>query len=95
MPSVPDRYRGRDQDELPLLALADALDPPPAEEAAADPERWRQAVIAAQASLGLSAPVVASEAPRASPMAAPTSVAGIAEHLWGWRRPDFRRCSTC
>jgi hypothetical protein len=52
MSAIPERYRGRDQDDLPLLMLADALDPPPAEETAADAESWRAAVSEAQAALG-------------------------------------------
>lgn len=62
MSAIPERYRGRDVGELALGLLADALEPPPAEETTADPERWRQAVSDAQAILGLPPPVVASGA---------------------------------
>jgi hypothetical protein len=51
MSAVPDRYRDHDQDDALLLVLADALDPPPAEETATDSESWRQAVAVAQAAL--------------------------------------------
>jgi hypothetical protein len=63
MSAIPERYRGRDVGELALLMLADVIDPPPAE-AAADPERWRQAVSKARASLGLPSPAVEAGAPR-------------------------------
>jgi hypothetical protein len=76
MPSVPECYRGCDRDDLALMVLADALDPPPAGETAADPEPWRAAVADARASLGLPPPVVAREAPRTSPMTALTGGCG-------------------
>jgi hypothetical protein len=35
--AIPDRYRGSDPEELALCLLADVLDPPPPEQAAAEP----------------------------------------------------------
>jgi hypothetical protein len=49
--AIPDRYRGSDRKELALYLLADVLDPPAPEEAAADPARWRAAVANVQAAL--------------------------------------------
>jgi hypothetical protein len=49
--AIPDRYRGSDPEELALCLLADVLDPPPPEQAAADPARWRAAVANVQAAL--------------------------------------------
>jgi uncharacterized membrane protein len=51
MSAIPGRYRGCDDDELPLAMLADVFDPPAPEQAAADPARWRAAVANVQAAL--------------------------------------------
>jgi hypothetical protein len=49
--AIPDRYRGSGAEELVLFLLADVLDPPAPEEAAADPARWRSAVANLQGAL--------------------------------------------
>jgi hypothetical protein len=49
--AIPDRYHDRHPDDLVLCLLADVLDPPGPEEAAADPARWRAAVANVQAAL--------------------------------------------
>jgi hypothetical protein len=49
--AIPDRYRGCAPEDLALSLLADVLDPPAPEQAAADPARWRAAVANVQGAL--------------------------------------------